>query len=205
MENRLFDMSKLLDSFSGNPPSREDEIRLFTEGNLEELISRTMRVAVNFGHQIARGRLSESELISVVYIALTAAARNYHPEKQRFFPFAKAHIRFAIFKEFRARKSVIPEDATPEMIIDFDGKPIPKEIEHVDPDVDGIDCRDRWALLVGAIANLSQHDQEILSLSREGHSGAEIGRRVSLSRSVIQRRLARILKSLSRAARKFTE
>lgn len=198
-------MSKLLDSFSDNPLLCGDEIRLFTEGKLEELIERAMRVAVNFGHQIARGRLSESELISVVYVALTAAARNYHPKKQRFFPFAKAHIRFAIFKEFRSRKSVIPEDATPEMIIDFDGKPIPKEVEYVNPDVDGIESRDQWELLAGAIAILSLHDQEILSLSREGHSGAEIGRRVSLSRSVIQRRLARILKSLSRAARKFTE
>lgn len=196
-------MSKLLDSFSDRSLSREDEIRFSTENKFDELVERTMRYAVNLGHQIARGRLSEGDLISVVYVALTAAARNYDPARQRFSTFAKAHIRFAVFKEIISRRSAIPED--PEIILDFDGKPIPKELEYVSPDVDGIDCRDRWALLEGAIAKLSLHDQEILSLSREGHSGAEIGRRVNLSRSAIQRRLTRILKSLSRAARKFTE
>ena len=194
-----------MNAFPDNPLTPDEEARLVASNNLEELVNRTMRPAVNIGHQIARGRLSEGDLISVVYLALRDSARNFDPARPtRFLAFAKPSIRYGIFRELKSRRSIVPDTVIyQETVQDFDEKPIPKEVEYANPDTDGIELRSKYEAIQPALKKLSQQEQKILQLSYvDNLNGQQLANIFGVSRSAIQRRilvaLRKVRKELAR-------
>jgi len=63
------------------------------EGNLHE--------AIVYLKKMSRGRFAEGELVSFAYDGMKQAAKNFDPERNRFFTWAKPHIRGKMFAAMR--------------------------------------------------------------------------------------------------------
>ena len=67
------------------------------------LIEANLRESVIYLKTIARGRFCDGELISFAYDGLRQAAKNFDPDRNRFFTWAKPHIRGKMFAEMRSQ------------------------------------------------------------------------------------------------------
>lgn len=68
-----------------------------------KLIEANLREAVIYLKRIAKGRFNEGELVSFAYDGMVQAVKNYDAERNRFFTWAKPHIRGKMFAAMRAQ------------------------------------------------------------------------------------------------------
>lgn len=197
------------------PPKirRTEEIKLYkkiTKGDevaLNELVMRNMKEAVRYAATVSRN-LQPGALISLCYEALIRNAKRFDPTRQRFFAFAKPGLRGAIYRNYNKEQlPIVSADYHPR---ESRGAKTPVRIEGhdecepidaghiVEPDMEGIFTRDRWALVKPVIdQKCSEQERMILTLSYvSGFNFQEIGDLLGVTRSAIQRTNWRAIKKI---------
>jgi RNA polymerase sigma factor (sigma-70 family) len=184
------------------------------EGDLNELVMRNMREAFLYTRGMARS-LDEGALISVCYEALMRNAKRFDPARQRFFAFAKAGLRGAIYRNYNKAKAGHPAKGVqckpvgerthvhrdPAIVSPLEAM---QDYEQVSPenviesDMEGIFTRDRWELVKPIVAQkCSEQEKMVLTLTYEsGLNFQEQGDLLGVTRSAIQRTHWRAVKKL---------
>jgi len=194
-------------------------IRQGTKRSLDKLALAFMNEAVIYCRHCSRGGLSETELVSMCWIALRQAAENYRRRKSNgigFFAFAKQYLRGQISKEFK-RFEVVRNGGTPfEFVEDFKVerrqpsddyeyisreflRPIVKPV--CEPDHRNLEAKELLRGIQPAIFKaLNDLERAILILRYESDfSFGEIGERLGYSRQHIQNLHKRSLRKLRSA------
>ena len=81
--------------------SRAQERQCLRMGWWQKLVECNLRESVIYLKSISRGRFSEGELISFAYDGMVQAWKNFDPVRNRFFTWAKPHIRGKMFVAMR--------------------------------------------------------------------------------------------------------
>src|SRR5688572_17454649 len=173
------------------PLELKDERKLLERGTknaLDQLVLHNLKEAVLYAQKCSRGGLSETELVSLCWVAMRQAADNYRTHKSkgiRFFAYCKAYIRGQINAE-RKQKIVVRSGEFDLNILDLDG--IVEEVT-VAPDFSNLESKELLAGLKPAIFSaLDEREIAILILRYEsGFSFTEIGERIGFSRQSIQK------------------
>lgn len=115
--------------------SRARERQYFRMGWTGKLIEANLREATVYGRYICKGRFSEGEVISFAYDGMMQALKNFDPDRNRFFTWAKAHIRGKIFAAMKDQSRYTNMMGTPMS----GGEPV---VEH--PETGEIVDMPRW-------------------------------------------------------------
>jgi RNA polymerase sigma factor (sigma-70 family) len=215
---------KILDEFPEvGLLKREQEIACLRGNNPTRLIMHTMREAFVYGQRCSRGRIPDSELLSLCYTALQRAIRNYDCNSGRFFNYARVFVRGDIAQYWRDsdtvsnasahRRADFPEDSERNYETfpticekytkgDNATKLRPLVPTTVDADLELINLREQWNLIQPLIATrLNEHEQMIIDLVYNGgFTFKRIGEMLGVSRSAAQITAARALRKLRNAA-----
>lgn len=173
----------LLEDFPQTALSAEREQELLAKGDLESIVMHAVVPAFKYCQQGCRGRLSTGELLSLCYLALTKAVKNYKPNQQRFLSYARPYLRGALAAEWR-QKDPVRNAARHETPI-ADGKsPQPLEEAVVQPDLENLHWAELWEKVEPFIRGLSRKEKTILeSHYRFGLNFRMIGEKMGLTRS----------------------
>jgi len=158
-----------------------------TKNALDKLALAFMSEAVIYCRHCSRGGLSETELVSMCWIALRQAAKNYRLRKSNgigFFGFAKQYLRGQICKEFKRLEVVRRGGELVEM-----EEEIPALVPtSCDPDFRGLEAKELSRGMQPAILRtLNEMEREIIRLRYEFDlSFREIGERLGYRRQHIQ-------------------
>lgn len=178
------------------PPIRlEEERKLIDRGTkkaLDTLALHNLQEAVIYVRHCSRGNIGQEEIISLCWVALRQAAKNYCHRKSRgirFFAFAKQYLRGQISAE--RKKKLVVRNAEHQS---FDGT----EDSTVEPDFSNLESKELLAGLRPAIfSELNDRERAILILRYQaGFSFTEIGERIGFSRQSIQKCHAAALEKL---------
>lgn len=155
-----------------------------TKNVLDKLALCNLQEAVIYARHCSRGIFSDGELVSLCWVALRQAAKNYRHHKSRgirFFAFAKPYVRGQINAE-RKRNRVV-RNAEHESL---DGA---ADCDTVEPNFSNIEASELLAGLKPAIfSELNDRERAILILRyQSGFSFTEIGERIGFSRQSIQK------------------
>jgi len=91
------------------PLSREEENRLAaigTEDARNTLVMHAMHEALAYAYRCCRGALPQDDLFSLCYDGLQSAAKNFKPNRIRFFSYAKIYVRRGISQTWRSKDIV---------------------------------------------------------------------------------------------------
>jgi RNA polymerase sigma factor (sigma-70 family) len=215
-------MTPLIDQFPKEGLSRESETSLSaliqsgSEAALNELVISVMRQALLYTARTCRGVIPEDVRVSLCYARLRRAALRFDPEKQRFFPFAKAGLRGAMQTYWKTQGAVRNAGGTVSLdtlvgwngtgtddrraqifeTADYPDREIDDQIEvrehltgeTVEAETDAIQARDEWAEVDKVVGDrLTSRHRTVLSLMyRGGLNGVEIGALLGVSRSRVQ-------------------
>lgn len=169
------------------PPIRlEEERKLIDSGTkraLDALALHNLQEAVIYVRHCSRGNIGQEEIISLCWVALRQAAKNYCHSKSRgirFFAFAKQYLRGQISAE--RKKKLVVRNAEHQS---FDGT----EENTIEPDHSHIEAAELLAGLRPAMfSELNDRERAILILRySSGFSFTEIGARIGFSRQSIQK------------------
>jgi RNA polymerase sigma factor (sigma-70 family) len=214
---------------TGLPPinsiSKSEEQTLAQSKSEEDksaLVLGHMREAFFYARQCCRAQISEREIYSICYKALCESVRLYKPDWQRFFAYAKPNIRGNISRYWKSldvvRNASIHEtdlndhalmeemlDEKAKSQNDHSGADAGHEvrsltIDYVEPDFEGIDFRERLALVKKAIDDkLNEQEKMVIELScTGGYNFEQIGQLLEprVSRSAVQQTHERAVKKL---------
>jgi RNA polymerase sigma factor (sigma-70 family) len=157
------------------------------EEDRNELVTHNLREAVCYGVGFSKGRLPEDEILSVCYLALSKAARNFKPGGIRFFAYAKPYVRGEICLLWKSRDVVrnsskhetelhpikreiyTSGDREEELTLTYDDRSLEINGEPVEPEFAAIDLRERWAVVEPLMRSvLNERERMILELSYIG-------------------------------------
>lgn len=158
------------------------------EEDRNELVTHNLREAVCYGVGFSKGRLPEDEILSVCYLALSKAARNFKPGGIRFFAYAKPYVRGEICLLWKSRdvvrnaskhetelppiKRVIASEGdrdVEEMITTVESEQACCLGNYCEPEFAAIDLRERWAVIEPLMRSaLNERERMILELSYIG-------------------------------------
>lgn len=178
----------LLADFPQTPLTPEREQELLTKGDREAIVLHAVVPAFKYAQQGCRGRLSPGELLSLCYVALTKAVKNYKPNQQRFLSYARPYIRGELASEWR-KKDTVRNAAKHETELPKDRLPEPLEDNSVEPDLDSLHWKEMWSQIEPIIrAKLTSREILVLELMFKARLNyREIGERLGgLSRSRVQ-------------------
>jgi RNA polymerase sigma factor (sigma-70 family) len=187
------------------------QIAAGSEHAVNELVMANMHEAALYTRSISRN-LDEGTLISICYETLVRNAKRFDPSRQRFFAFAKAGLRGALYRNYNKETQHHP---APEVEIKSQ-KFVPRvEGENGDmPDYEPINdalvaeadyqtifTRDQWANIQPIVAQkCSDRERMVLVLNYlSGLNFQEIGHLLGVTRSAIQRTHWRAIKKLRHA------
>jgi len=91
------------------PLPREEENRLAaigTEDARNTLVMHAMHEALAYAYRCCRGALAQDDLFSLCYDGLQQAAKNFKPNRIRFFSYAKIYVRRGISQTWRSKDIV---------------------------------------------------------------------------------------------------
>lgn len=177
----------LLNDFPQNQLSTEREQELLAQGDTEAIVMHSMVPAVKYCERRNSG-LTRAEIISLCYVALSNAVKNFKPSRQRFFSYACVYLRSKIYAAQRDRESVrnsykhetpIAEGKTPQ----------PLEGDSVEPNLEDLHWRELWEKIEPIMrSKLSSKEITALELRfKAGLNCREVGERMGgLTRSRIQ-------------------
>ena len=182
------------------------------EDALNELVLRNMREAILYTRCVSRN-VEPGQLMSICYDALRRNAKRFDPARQRFFAFAKAGLRGALYRNYNkeiapsrvkheellplTEKKIARKDSS-EVVTDMpDYEPVRKD-QIVEPDMEGVFTRDRWELVKPVVEqSCSAQEKMVLNLTYvSGLNFQEIGGLLGVTRSAIQRTHWRAVKKL---------
>lgn len=170
-----------------------------TKNSLDQLALHNLQEAVIYVRHCSRGSLGQEEIISLCWVALRQAAKNYRHHKSkgiRFFAFAKQYLRGQITAE-RKRRMVVrnSEQQTTLSEINIDSSLVETTVE---PDYSHIEFKELFDSLRPAMFEvLTDRERAILILRyNSGFSFTEIGERIGFSRQSIQKNHAAALVKL---------
>jgi len=195
----------------------EDEARLSrggTDGKIN-LVLHTMREAFIYARQCCRGGLSDDDIYSLCYAALTSAVKRYKPAKGRFFAYAKVFVRGQISRSWKRldvvkHSSMHHEDSImssqmmnlPEFFEgeDVNSNPLDK-VGCVEPEFDAIEIRERMRLVRPLMkTRLTKHEQMVIELRYEsGFDLQKIGTLFGVSRQAVEHHHSNAIMKLRRA------
>lgn len=173
------------------PLDRAAERKLIDRGTknaLDKLALHNLQEAVIYVRHCSRGNIGQEEIISLCWVALRQAAKNYCLRKSggiRFFAFAKQYLRGQISAE-RKQKLVV-RNSEHKALDEINDDPLIETT--VEPDYSNIEAAE---LLVGLrpamFAALTDRDRAVIILRHSaGFSFTEIGERLGFSRQSIQK------------------
>lgn len=159
-----------------------------TKNALDKLALHNLQEAVIYVRHCSRGSIGQEEIISLCWIALRQAAKNYCHHKSkgiRFFSFSKPYLRGQISVE-RKRKLVVRNSEHKALDETNDNALVETTVE---PDYSNIESAELSACLIPAMfLVLNVRERAILILRyQSGFSFTEIGERIGFSRQSIQK------------------
>lgn len=203
-------------------PDEDKLAREATEESLAKLVLHNVREAFVYARHVCRAKLSDEEVLSAAYLALTQAVQNYKPGTKpgiRFFAYAKPYVRGVIFREWKSRDVVknakhesldVPAQPCPqwplfsteEAILDPDMKYECEPAGHCEPDFASIALHEKLDVLKPLIRSaLSEHERMVVELAYFGHFNFEdIGRKLGVTGAAIQNTHTRAIRKLRDAA-----
>lgn len=192
-------------------------------GDAPTLALHNMREAFAYAKKCCRGMLSDDEIYSSIYESLCAAAKNFKPNRIRFFAYAKPYIRGGLSLVWKSKDVVkrgknmamthidlYASASTVEHHEDADGltgilhreknPPIPPSTE---PDIESVQLREEYALIQPLMKSmLTDKEQTVIAFRyKSGMTFERIGKLLDTSRADIQLTHARALKKLRSGAR----
>lgn len=183
--------------------SPETEVSLARAGDEDSrnhLALHNMREGFFYALACAKS-LPPDEVYSLCYKALSAAARNFLPNRTaRFFSFAKPYIRGEIYRTFK-RYKVVTKAETTEIPTETDEPDDQydafQKATSVEPDFQSIMAHDEWASLKPLLAALKEKERMVLQLFyQSGLNFRQIGDLLRVSRSDIQATHANAIKKV---------
>lgn len=195
----------VLDSIPEEKLTLEQETLLWHVGGKDEIISHNLREAFFYAKGSSQSRgLSEGELLGAAYDGLTAAMKNWDPERLRFFSYAKAYVRGALSRATRANcvvKTVREAEPLPveEPEEEEDSYVPPRTVvEHHEPDLEAVCLKEEWLQIRPVmISVLDEKERIILELSYIGGLNLrEISDLLGVSRSDIHHGRMEALKKI---------
>lgn len=173
------------------PIGCEAERKLVNSGTkkaLDKLSLHNLEEAVIYTRYCGGRNLGREELISLSWIALRQAAKNYRHHKSkgiRFFAFAKAYLRGQLKAE-RKRKLVV-RNAEHQSMDEVNDPPLTETT--AEPDFSTVESKELLAGLRPAMfLTLTDRERAIIILRySSGFSFTEIGERIGFSRQSIQK------------------
>lgn len=177
----------LLADFPQQPLSATEEQNALAKGDFESIVLHAVVPAFKYVQQGCRGRLLPGELLSLCYVALTKAVKNFKPNQKRFLSYARPYLRGELAAEWR-KKDTVRNAAKHETELPKDKLPEPLEDNCVEPDLEGIHYKELWAKIEPMIQKLSRKEKMVLELHyKAGLNFRQIGERMGgLTRSRIQ-------------------
>lgn len=179
-----------------------------------------MREAFVYAKRCCRGMLSDDEVYSSIYESLCAAARNFKPNRIRFFAYAKPYIRGGLSLVWKSKDVVKRSkhvalqleqeltvldcaegaDGITGMLHKKTGVPLPPPTE---PDIESVQLREEYALIQPLMKSvLTDKEQTVIAFRyKSGMTFERIGKLLDTSRADIQLTHARALKKLRSGAR----
>lgn len=217
-----FTFYNTMDILNGLPEkgalTQEQESQLI--GDAPTLALHNMREAFVYAKRCCRGMLSDDEVYSSIYESLYAAAKNFKPNRIRFFAYAKPYIRGGLSLVWKSKDVVKrgkhiafqpdQEANTIENTEDADGItgalhrerniPLPPLTE---PDIEAVQVREEYALIQPLMKSmLTDKEQTVIAFRyKSGMTFERIGKLLDTSRADIQLTHARALKKLRSGAR----
>lgn len=192
-------------------PEQENTLAIAADVNSQEvLVLHSLREAFYYARGCYQSqKLTDGEIFSACYTALTHAARCFKPNKIRFLGYAKVFIRGALHRTIVAQKVVkgsykaTPLVAEPD---DDDAKSVelpcrqaPQgEVASTEPAFDVVYLREEWAQ-ISPIFRLILSDRERMILELHFQGGLdlkEIGDLLGTSRSYVQQKKQTALKKI---------
>lgn len=208
------------------PVSDEDKLaREATEASLSKLVLHNIREAFLYARYVCRAKLTDEEVLSAVYLALSQAVQNYKPGTKagiRFFAYAKPYVRGVIFREWKSRDVV--KNGKHESLDIYCPRPpqwIPTERDdggpgqydedlryerdpagHCEPDFATIAMHEKLDVLKPLIRTaLSEHERMVIELAYFGNFNFEdIGRKLGVTGAAVQNTHTRAIRKLRDAA-----
>lgn len=174
-------MSAILTGLPEDKPTTEQEESWARSGDTEALILNNLREAYYYCRGCYQSRsMSEGEVLSAAYEALTKAAKNFTPDNARLLAYAKPYLRGALSAAAREKDVVKKvrdiEELTPEPDDDDD-----KDVEvlnkirsstHVPcalPDFEEMSIKEDWAEIVPMLRTLlTDKERLVLELNFRG-------------------------------------
>lgn len=189
-------------------------------GDAPTLALHNMREAFFYAKKCCRGMLSDDEIYSSIYESLCAAAKNFKPNRIRFFAYAKPYIRGGLSLVWkskdvvkRGKNEIVPEFEAPEGAQDWEGsdgitgmfvrEKQPKLHPSTEPDIESVQVREEYALIQPLMKSmLTDKEQTVIAFRyKSGMTFERIGKLLDTSRADIQLTHARALKKLRSGAR----
>lgn len=199
--------------------SEADEAKL-ARRDRTSLVLHTMREAFIYAKKCCNGALSDDDIYSLCYRALSASAKRYRPARGRFFAYSKVNIRGQISREFR-RKDVVknsslhespdqPPVITKHVLLDGVGMAHddhetdilnPLEVPSVEPEFEAIEIRERMRLVTPLIrSRLTKHERMVIELRYDsGFDLQKIGTLLGVSRQAVEHHHSNAIMKLRRA------
>lgn len=163
---------------------------------IDTLVLHHMRDAFFYARRCCRASMSDDDIYSACYTALSRSAVNFEADRQSYFAFSKPYIRGQLAREWRKRDTVKhASEHYAEVDSTDDLKPIVDD--SVEPEIDVINARDRWRMIEPLLSRLDDREQQILRLHyREDLNFVEIAKRRKVTRAAIQSAHARALRKI---------
>jgi RNA polymerase sigma factor (sigma-70 family) len=163
---------------------------------LNKIVLSSMRDGVYYLKSLARGRNSDSELVSIAYSALLRAALRYDPKKLTpFMTFAKAFLRGTLFREWRRQNRAngrvdhldkLVESAEPGAQLEEAPPRVPKELQ-TEPEFDEIHLREIWDKFEPYLSRLNRLERMVIEYRyMRGWKFSEMGRHFKRSKQNYQ-------------------
>ena len=170
------------------------------EAARNSLVLGTMREATVYAKHFGnRGGLSEGEVVSRAYEALTKAVRNFKTNQCRFFAYAKPYVRGAVFHEYRV-KTILPKlrqinlddpesrPECPETGAQVENHRASEQIGSTEMDFEEMHWKLLWEKTEPLLSKLTQKEQSVIADFRAGLNFPEMGAKRGVSRAAMHLR-----------------
>lgn len=180
-----------------------------------KLCEANLRESLYYLKKIAKGRFDDGELLSFAYDGLMQAAKNFDPERCRFFTWAKAHVRGKLFAAMRdqTKRSDREWAATPPTHVEdpYTGEQVEHHWVHepsVDFDHEQLNAKIHFSSEIKRIMERVLKPQELRVVSmriwrdlRFREIGEELGFSTSRAQAVYERAIRLVRRELMRRKR----
>jgi RNA polymerase sigma factor (sigma-70 family) len=186
--------------------SPEREAELLLAGDTDTVIAHNLREAAIYAKGSSQGRgLSDGELVSAAFDGLTAAIKNFKPDRITFFAYAKPYVRGALSRATRSNcvvRTVREAEPLPDEEPEEDETecyvPPWRLSEGHEPELETIFLKDEWAQIRPVLFEvLDEKERLIIELSYIGGLNLrEISDLLGVSRSDIHHSRMEALKKV---------